>query len=57
MNAEWNFSIQNIFSDPRVMRYKPITLQSYDLELNVRKVKTDKIPLCVFGSLNWATCE
>ena len=38
------------------MGYEPITLQICDLELNVRKVKTDKIPLRVFGSLNQASC-
>ena len=44
------------FSVPFILSwYKPITLQIYDLELNVRKVKTDKIPLCVFGSLNWVS--
>lgn len=37
------------------MRYEPITLQICDLELNVRKVKSDKIPLPVFGSLNQAS--
>ena len=37
------------------MRYEPITLKSCDLELNVRKVKTDKIPLRVFESLNQAS--